>query len=65
MLEMVNAFEEATGKKVLYKIVGRRDGDIATCYADPKKANIELGWKAEKTLEDMCKDSWRYIENNN
>ena len=65
VLEMVNAFEEATGKKVLYKIVGRRDGDIATCYADPKKANIELGWKAEKTLEDMCKDSWRYIENNN
>ena len=38
-------------------------GDIATCYADPKKAEEELGWRAEKTLDDMCKDSWHYIDN--
>lgn len=62
VLDMVKAFENSTGKKVNYKIVGRREGDIATCYADPKKAREELGWKAEKTLEDMCKDSWKYIE---
>ena len=58
---MVKAFEKATGKKVPYKIAPRREGDIATCYAEPKKAKEELGWQAEKTLEDMCKDSWNYI----
>ena len=63
VLDMVKAFEKATGKKVNYKIAPRRAGDIATCYADPKKAKEELGWYAEKTLDDMCKDSWRYIEN--
>ena len=62
VLDMVKAFEKATGKKVPYKITERRAGDIATCYADPKKAFEELGWKAEKTLEDMCLDSWNYIE---
>mgnify|MGYP005763363563 FL=1 len=61
VLDMVKAFEKATGKKVPYKIAPRREGDIATCYADPKKAKEELGWQAEKTLEDMCKDSWNYI----
>ena len=60
---MVKAFEQATGKKVAYKIAPRWPGDIATCYADPKKAKEELGWVAEKTLEDMCKDSWNYIQN--
>ena len=60
VLDMVKAFEKATGKKVPYKIAPRRAGDIATCYADPKKAFEELGWKAEKTLEDMCLDSWNY-----
>lgn len=64
VLEMVKTFETATGKNVKYKIVGRRDGDIATCYANSKKAKEELGWQAEKTLEDMCKDAWRYIEKN-
>ena len=63
VLDMVKAFEKATGKTVNYKITERRPGDIATCYADPKKAKEELGWEATKTLEDMCKDSWRYIEN--
>lgn len=64
VLDMVKAFEQATGKKVAYKIVARRAGDIATCYADPKKAKEELGWEATKTLEDMCKDSWNYLEKN-
>ena len=62
VLDMVKAFEKATGKKVPYKIAPRRAGDIATCYADPEKAKKELGWVATKTLEDMCKDSWNYIE---
>ena len=64
VLDMVNAFERATGKKVPYKIVQRRAGDIAMCYADTNKAKNELGWVAEKTIEDMCKDSWNYIEKN-
>ena len=61
VLDMVKAFEKATGKNVPYKIVERRAGDIATCYAETKKAKEELGWTAEKTLEDMCRDSWNYI----
>ena len=64
VLDMVKAFEKATGKKVAYKIAPRRDGDIATCYAETKKAQEELGWKAEKNLDDMCRDSWKYLENN-
>ena len=64
VLDMVKAFEETTGKEVKYKIAPRRPGDIATCYADPAKAKAELGWTAEKTLEDMCKDSWNFIEKN-
>ena len=63
VLDMVKAFEKSTGKKVAYKIVPRRPGDIAKCYANPKKAKEELGWEATKTLEDMCKDSWNYIIN--
>ena len=63
VLDMVKAFEKATGKTVKYKIAPRRAGDIATCYSDPTKAKEELGWTATKTLEDMCKDSWRYIQN--
>ena len=62
VLDMVKAFEESTGKKVNYKIVERRAGDIATCYADATKAKEELNWVAEKTLEDMCRDSWNYIK---
>ena len=62
VLEMVKAFEEATGKKVNYKIVERRPGDIAVCYSNPEKAKKELGWEATKTLKDMCKDSWKYIQ---
>lgn len=62
VLDMVKAFEKATGKEVKYKMAPRRSGDIAKCYADPAKAKIELGWVAEKNLDDMCKDSWHYIE---
>ena len=64
VLDMVKSFENATGQKVNYKIVDRRPGDIAECYADPKKAKEELEWEAEKNLEDMCIDSWNYIKNN-
>ena len=64
VLDMVKAFEETTGKEVKYKIAPRRAGDIATCFADPAKARRELNWSTEKTLEDMCKDSWNFIEKN-
>ena len=63
VLELVNAFEKVNNLKVNYKIVERRPGDIASCYADPSKALKELNWKAEKTLEDMMKGSYRFIEN--
>ena len=62
VLDMVKGFEKATGRKVPYKIVARRAGDIAECYADPTKAKNELGWVAEKGIDDMCKDSWNYIQ---
>ena len=62
VLDMVNAFEKSTGKTVKYKITPRRPGDIATCYSNPEKAKNELNWQAEKTIEDMCKDSWNYIK---
>ena len=59
---MVKSFEEATGQKVKYKIVPRREGDIAICYSNPEKAKRELGWEATKKLKDMSQDSWRYIQ---
>ena len=62
VLEMVKAFEKATGKKVAYKIAERRAGDIAECYSNVEKAERELNWKAEKGIEEMCRDSWKYIE---
>ncbi|MFZ3588992.1 UDP-glucose 4-epimerase GalE [Bacillus sp. DJP31] len=64
VLEMVHAFEEASGKKVPYSLVDRRPGDIAECFADPTKAKAELGWEAEKGLEEMCKDSWKWQSSN-
>ncbi|MBR3255362.1 MAG: UDP-glucose 4-epimerase GalE [Clostridia bacterium] len=63
VLDMVKTFEKSTGQKVNYVMGKRRPGDIAACYADPKKAKEELGWEATKTLEDMCRDSWNYIKN--
>ncbi|SMC29579.1 UDP-glucose 4-epimerase [Andreprevotia lacus DSM 23236] len=60
VLDMVQAFENASGRKIPYQIVARRPGDIAACYADPARAFELLGWKAEKNLQDMCTDSWRW-----
>ena len=65
VLDIINAFEKATNKKVKYKIVERRPGDIAKCYSDTKKAHDELNWTAKKGIEDMCKDSWNYIQKSN
>lgn len=64
VLDVVKAFSEASGREIPYEIVDRRPGDIATCYADPKKANEELGWKAERGINEMCEDSWRWQSNN-
>ena len=64
VLDMVKAFNEANGLELPYKIVDRRPGDIATCYADPTKSAEVLGWKAEYNLQDMCRDSWNWQKNN-
>ena len=61
VLEMVAAFEKASGRTVNYQIADRREGDIAQCYADPSYAKALLGWEAELGLEEMCRDSWRFI----
>ena len=63
VLDMVNAFKKANNIDVPYKIVARRAGDIATCFADPIKAEKELGFKTSKTLEDMCRDTWNFQKN--
>lgn len=60
VLDMVKAFEKASGRPVPYKIVDRRPGDIATCYASAEKAKKELGWSAKRNLEDMCRDLWNF-----
>jgi len=60
VLDMVKAFEKASSKEVKYKIVERRAGDIAKCYADPSYAKEVLGWSASKNIDDMCEDSWRW-----
>ncbi len=64
VLDVVHAFEKASGKKVNYKIAPRRAGDIAECYADASKAKKELHWEAKYSLDDMCRDSWNFIKNN-
>ncbi len=64
VLEVLHAYEKACGKELPYVIRPRRAGDIATCYADPAKAEKELGWKAERGIEEMCADSWRWQKNN-
>lgn len=60
VLEMVRAFEKASGKTIPHEIAPRREGDIAACYADPSWAEQELGWRAEKGIDDMCVDTWRW-----
>ena len=64
VLEMVAAFEKASGRKVPYKIAPRRAGDIATCFADPAYAKEVLGWEATRELDEMCEDSWRWQSQN-
>jgi len=64
VLDMVKAFGEASGQEIAHKIVGRRVGDIAQCYADPAKALGDLGWKAQHGLDEMCEDTWRWQKNN-
>jgi UDP-glucose 4-epimerase len=60
VLDMVRAFERASGKSIPYRIAPRRAGDIASCYADPAQALTLLGWRAERRLQDMCADAWRW-----
>lgn len=60
VLEVINAFAKTAQREIPYKIVARRPGDIAACYADPSKAKDELGWSAEKGIEEMCRDSWNW-----
>jgi UDP-glucose-4-epimerase len=62
VLEIVKTFEKVNGVKVNYEIKARRPGDIATCYADPTRAKQQLGWVAEKTLDDMCRDTWNFAK---
>ena len=64
VLDMVKAFEQASGKKVSYQIVPRRAGDIAECFADPSYAKRVLDWEAKKSIEEMCEDTWRWQSNN-
>ena len=64
VLEIVHAFEKACGHEIPYKIVGRRAGDIATCYADASKAKELLGWEATRGIEEMCRSSWNFIRKN-
>lgn len=64
VLEMVAAFEGVTGKRIPYRVVNRRPGDIGICYADATKAQRELGWVAEKGMEEMCSDAWHWQSNN-
>ncbi len=60
VLDVVKAFSAACGKEIPYKIVDRRAGDIACCYADPQLANTELGWQAQRGIEQMCQDAWKW-----
>ena len=64
VLDMIHAFEKACGKKLPYEIKPRRAGDVPACYASSKKAEEELGWKAQYDLEDMCRDQWNWQKNN-
>ncbi len=64
VLQVVAAFEKACGHKIPYEIKPRREGDIATCYCDPKKAKAELGWEAKYGIDEMCEDTWRWQSSN-
>ena len=64
VLDVIQAFEKANDLKINYVFKERRAGDVPMCYADPSKAERELGWKAVRDLETMCRDSWRWQKNN-
>jgi len=64
VLEMISAFENACGKRIPYRIVDRRPGDVASSYADPAKAQREMGWTARRFLGDICRDAWRWQSQN-
>lgn len=64
VLDVVKAFEKASGKEIPYQLTDRRPGDVAETYADPSRAEAELGWKAKRNLEDMCKDAWNWQKKN-
>ena len=64
MLDMVLAFSQASGKDIPYQIVERRSGDISACYADPALAKSEIGWIAEKGINAMCEDTWKWQSEN-
>lgn len=64
VLEMIGAFERGSGRHIPYRVVNRRPGDVAACYADPARAREGLGWSAERTIDDMCRDAWRWQSQN-
>ena len=64
VLEMIKAFSEASGRRIDYRVVGRRPGDVAECYADPSSALKLIGWRAQRTVEQMCADAWRWQRTN-
>jgi len=64
VLEMISAFEKVSRQKIPYRIIDRRPGDIAECYADPSKAEQDLGWRTERGIDDMCIDTWRWQKQN-
>ena len=64
VLELIAAFSKACGKEIPYQIVGRRAGDVASCYASAEKANQELGWTATRTIDEACADAWRWQSQN-
>lgn len=64
MLELIHAFEKASGRKVAYEVVERRPGDVAANYADPTLAKTLLGWTAERDINKMCEDTWRWQQMN-
>jgi len=61
---MIKGVEKASGQTIAYEITDRRPGDIAACFADASKAKKELGWEAEKSLDDMCRDTWNWQKKN-
>jgi UDP-glucose 4-epimerase len=64
VLEVISAFENASGKTIPYEVIERRPGDIASCYADPSKAQDDMGWSADRGIDEMCADAWRWQSSN-